>query len=43
MIERQFKICVTIICGLHSDRTPRINYVSKYGEKCNDQWHLNVL
>ena len=31
------KFWVIIICGLHFDRTSRINY-EKYDEKCYDQW-----
>ena len=31
-----------IICGLHFDRTLRINY-EKYDKKCYDQWYLSIL
>ena len=34
--EREFKIFIKIICGLHVDRTSRINY-EKYNKKCYDQ------
>ena len=36
LIERKFKIFITIICDLHVDRTTRINY-EKYNKQCYDQ------
>ena len=33
-----WKLCATIICCLHFDRTSRIN-CKKYDEKCYDQWY----
>ena len=37
-----WKFWVTIICGLHFDKTSRIN-CEKNDEKCYDQWHFNIL
>ena len=34
-----YKFSVTIICGLHFDRTSRIRS-EKYDEKCYDHWYL---
>ena len=35
-IEKEFKSFVTVIYGLHFNRTPKTNY-EKYDEKCYDQ------
>ena len=35
------KFCLTIICGLHFDKTSRINS-EKYDEKCYNQWYVSV-
>ena len=37
-----WKFCVTIICGLHFDRTSRI-ICEKYDKKSYDEWYLSKL
>ena len=36
------KFCVTIICGLHFDRTSRTS-CEGHDEKCYDHWYLSIL
>ena len=41
-MERQFENFVTVICGLHFDRTLKTS-CGKYDQKCYHQWHLSIL
>ena len=41
-LKVNWKIFVTIICGLHFDRIAKISF-EKYDEKCYDHWYLSIL